>query len=98
MTCCPLSIHDPPVLCGNWLEHNAVDDAQEDDRGVQGAQHVLDAKLVARMASQFVENESAAGTGHELLLLPKHFACKLKAVLQRNSIFFSDYPKAAVRA
>ena len=58
-TCSALSVHDAAIFCRNGLEHDAVDDSEENHRCVQSTQHILDSKLVARVPAQLVENEPA---------------------------------------
>lgn len=56
-TCCSFAVHDTPILGGDRLKDDAVDDAEEDDRGVQRTEHVLNPELIPHMSTELVEDE-----------------------------------------
>ena len=58
-TCSPLPVHNTPVLCHNWLQDDAIDNAQESDWSIQSSKHWLDAQLSGYMTTQLPEDESA---------------------------------------
>ena len=57
-TCSPLPVQDATVFGCNWLQHDAVDDAQENHGGVQRSQHVGDALLRSDMPTLLPEDEA----------------------------------------